>query len=271
MPARRCFVFMGLVVGVSYVALATADDDDAFPYRSDYGDVRFIGSEELSDRQDSGEVVIVDVRSKIEFDVIHPVEAVHIPVSNMRFVKRVKALVEKHPGKTIAFYCNGVTCLKSYEAARKAATGGVKGCYAYDAGIPEWARLYPRKTLLLGKTLTDPERQLIPKAAFKRRCLGFEAFRKMSRQPDVMVLDVRDRIQDSGELPGVKTTTSIPLDRLIPNFVEKRQHQDKTLLIFDQVGKQVRWLQYYLVDKGYTKFYFLRGGATAVLRKQSYR
>jgi len=93
----------------------------------------------------------------------------------------------------------------------------------------------------------------------------------MSAQGDALVIDVRDRIQDSGELPGVAKATRIPLDRLIPNLVKKRQHQDKTLFIFDQVGKQVRWLQYYLVENGYKKFYFLRGGATAVLNQQSYR
>ena len=36
------------------------------------------------------------------------------------------------------------------------------------------------------------------------------------------------------------------MDKFIPNFVQKKVNQDKHLYIFDQVGKQVRWLQYYL-------------------------
>jgi len=47
--------------------------------------------------------------------------------------------------------------------------------------------------------------------------------------------------------------------------------KDKQLVIFDQVGKQVLWLMYYLEDKGYKNYYFLKGGATSVLKKQKYR
>lgn len=42
-------------------------------------------------------------------------------------------------------------------------------------------------------------------------------------------------------------------------------------MIFDQVGKQVRWLMYYLVNSGYTNYFFLDGGATAILKEQEYR
>ena len=47
--------------------------------------------------------------------------------------------------------------------------------------------------------------------------------------------------------------------------------KDKQLVIFDQVGKQVLWLMYYLEDKGYKNYYFLKGGATSVLKEQKYR
>ncbi len=33
--------------------------------------------------------------------------------------------------------------------------------------------------------------------------------------------------------------------------VAKESNQDKTLLIFDQVGKQVKWPQYYLEEYGF--------------------
>jgi len=34
-------------------------------------------------KYDAGEVVIVDVRSKIEYNVIHPKDAVHVSVANI--------------------------------------------------------------------------------------------------------------------------------------------------------------------------------------------
>ena len=63
----------------------------------------------------------------------------------------------------------------------------------------------------------------------------------------------------------------IPLDKLIKNIIDKERMKDKQLLIFDQVGKQVAWLMYYLEDKGYKDYYFLKGGATSVFKDQTYR
>ena len=61
------------------------------------------------------------------------------------------------------------------------------------------------------------------------------------------------------------------MDKFIPNFVQKKVNQDKHLFIFDQVGKQVRWLEYYLVENGYQNYTFLKGGATSVLKVQKYK
>ncbi|MBW2021024.1 MAG: rhodanese-like domain-containing protein [Deltaproteobacteria bacterium] len=242
-----------------------------FPYRSQYPNVPPISTEELASKYDAGKVVIIDVRSKIEYNVIHPMGAIHLPVSKMTFVRDLGELIAQHPGKTFAFYCNGVTCLKSYEATKKAIKAGYQNCYVYDAGIPDWAIHYPEKTLLLGKPISNPEKQLIPKSEFKKKCLSFEDFKAKATGPNTMVIDVRDHIQSSGKLPGLEDARSIPLDVFIPNFVERKAHQDKTLLIFDQVGKQVRWLEYYLVENGYNNYFFLKGGATAVIKKQIYK
>jgi len=35
------------------------------------------------------------------------------------------------------------------------------------------------------------------------------------------------------------------------------------LMIYDAAGKQVRWLQYYLEDKGLKSYYFMAGGINA--------
>lgn len=35
---------------------------------------------------------------------------------------------------------------------------------------------------------------------------------------------------------------------------------EKTLLVYDEAGKQVRWMQYYLKDKGISNYYFMEGG-----------
>ena len=256
---------------VGALCLATQAVASNFPGRDKFPEVPYIVSEDLFKAYESGDAIIVDVRSSIEFSVIHPVDALHIPVSKMDFVKKVEELRSANAGKKIAFYCNGTTCLKSYIATQKAKKAGIDNVFAYDGGIPEWVMVYPDKTLLLGKVVTDPEKQVIPKSEFKKKAMGYDDFKAAAANEGGIVVDVRDAMQRSEELPGMGKTLKIPMDAFIPNFVQKKKNQDKPLFIFDQVGKQVRWLEYYLVENGYTNYKFLKGGATAVLKDQKYK
>lgn len=257
------------ITAAGFVAKGPAEASE-FPGREKYPDVSYIGSEDLFEASASGKAIIVDVRSTIEYNVIHASDALHIPVAKMDFANKVKQLAAENPGKKIAFYCNGTTCFKSYVAAQKAEKAGIENVFAYDGGIPEWVMLYPDKTLLLGNVVADPEKQVIPKAEFKKKTLSFEAFKAGAKKDMGLVIDVRDTIQRTKSLPGMGKTLKIPLDSFIPNFVEKKKNQNKPLYIFDQVGKQVRWLEYYLVKYGYKNYIFLKGGATGVLKDQKY-
>jgi len=260
-----------LLAGMLYIGLAPIHAADEFPYRKKYPSVVPISTQDLHKGYKAGDTVVVDVRSKLEYDVIHVNGARHIPLGNKTFLNQVGDLVSRNAGKKIAFYCNGITCLKSYEAAKRSTKKGFKNCYVYDAGIPDWAAVYPEDTLLLGKAIVNPDKQLIPKSAFKHKALPFDEFKSGYAANGGMLIDVRDHIQRSKNLPGLKKPRHIPLDRFLPHFVLKKEHQDKTLYIFDQVGKQVKWLQYYLKDNGYENYYFLNGGASSVLAKQEYK
>ncbi len=268
---KKMILLRGTVMLVFLLGLSQAAMAEDFPYRKKYPDTIPIETETLYQQYKTGRVVIVDVRSDIEYNVIHPKGAIHIPVGQLTFDEKAKEVFQGNPGKSVAFYCNGVTCLKSYEATRKAQEIGCRKCFVYDAGIPDWVEKYPAETLLLGKTVVAPEAQVIPKSEFKKRCLDFESFRQKAAAPNTIVIDARDHIQSSGTLPGLEKALKMPFSKLIPNFIEKKLEQDKTLLIFDQVGKQVRWLMYYLVNEGYTDYFFLDKGATGILKKQEYK
>lgn len=242
-----------------------------FPYRSKYPTVQFISTEDLASRYETGEIVLVDVRTKIEYDVVHVIGAAHINLAKITFLEEFGEFAKKNPGKAFAFYCNGTTCLKSYEAADRATKAGYKNCFAYDGGIPEWADRYPKKALLLGKPISDPKKQLIPASEFEKRCITFEEFKEKANEANALVVDVRDSIQDSGKLPSLTGVKQFPVDKFVLNFVEKKMDLEKTLLIFDQVGKQVEWIQYYLVEYGYQNYFFLKAGATSVLKDQKYK
>ena len=268
MKTKSKFIVSMLVLFLSF-SVAFAED---FPYRKDFPGVSYISSQDLKAKNDKKETIIIDVRSKIEYDVMHIDKCLHISMAQATFVDEVGKLIKDNPKKTIVFYCNGTTCLKSYESVQKMTEAGYKNTVAYDGGIPEWSKLYPAETIVFGKVLTDPGKQLISDSDFKKRLIDFETFKAKAANPKAIVVDIRDFIQNSGKLPGLENARTIPLDKFIPNFVAKKLEQDKTLLIFDQVGKQVKWLMYYLRDNGYENYYFLdKQGATSVLKKQDYK
>lgn len=259
------------IISLIFTLMGSTCYSEEFPYRNDYPNVPIVELEQLKTGYDNGSFVIVDVRSSIEFETIHPKGALHVSLSNANFTTDLKIVSAKNPGKKIAVYCNGVTCLKSYNAAQKAVDAGMTNVYAFDAGIPAWAKAFPAETLLVGKPIDDPEKQLIPKSQFKKKTIDFAQFQKLALSPNAKVIDARDPMQRSEKLPGVDKVLPIPIEKLIRNIINHDRMKDNQLIIFDQVGKQVRWVMYHLEDKGYVNYYFLKGGATAVLKEQKYR
>lgn len=251
-----------MVLAVSLVlaiAATTAAADEGFPLRAKFPSVKYVTTDDLVKKYQ--EMIIVDVRSKIEYDVIHINKAVHVPISTAMFTKDL-AKVRDAGGETpIAFYCNGHTCPKSYEAAEQAAGAGFKNVFAYDAGIYDWVKAQPEKGTLMGKTPV-PLDKLISKDALAKRMVTYGEFQKRASGPNAILVDIREPFQRQKvpQLPGLR---NIPTDRFA-ELLKKGEFKDKDLLILDAVGKQVEWIQYYLNIYGYENYAFLKGGAEAV-------
>jgi len=239
-----------------------------FPLREKYPNVKPITLEELSANYDS--TMIIDVRSQEEFDVIHVKKAQNIPVTKGTFLADLEKSRAKDGSAKIAFYCNGHTCAKSYKAAEIAGDAGFKNIYCFDAGIFEWTVAHPEKSVLLGKSPVDSAK-LISKDALKAKMIGWAAFAAQAASADALVIDLRDPFQrakdatlDQNKNVELKGIRNIPMDRLT-KLLAKGEFKDKQLLIFDAVGKQVEWLQYYLEDAGYTNYAFLDKGVLAAV------
>ena len=86
-----------------------------------------------------------------------------------------------------------------------------------------------------------------------------------------MVFDVRSGFLPSGEPLGLATARPVPLEIFLQNFVERKVHRDKTLLIFDQSGDELRRLQFHLRKNGYDNYFFLDGGAESALIRRTDR
>jgi len=245
-----------LLVSVFMVTGAWAKSE-AFPHREKYKDVQVIETEQLHAKL--GSVNIVDVRSKYEFDTLHIKGAVNIVLGSLSFASDVDALI-KSSGKPVIFYCNGGTCKKSYQAVKEAEKGGVLGTTAYDAGIYHWAQAHPEESVLLGKNPMNAN-EFIDNKAYKARIVEAEKFENMMNGRH-MVLDIRDRIQRDLQLFPFKENRAELADmNSIRQYVKEAKASGKTLLVYDKVGKQVRWFQYFLEREGVKNYYFMKGGS----------
>lgn len=237
---------------------------DEFPGRKLYSHVPYITINQLHDEYDN--TVIVDARSSVEYETLRITSAVNIPLSldNIKYKKKLLALREANPGKKIVFYCNGHTCMKSYKATYRATViAKLDDVYAFDAGIFDWTKAHPDKAVLLGQTPVDPKK-LLSKAKLKKHTLPAAEFIEKSKN-NAIILDVRSRHQRDGFYVFSRYEESIEMEDKVSlnKFIKQAKAQNKTLFIYDAVGKQVRWLQYYLEQQNAGPYYFMKGGAQA--------
>ncbi len=228
-----------------------------FPHRPLYPDVQLISTEDLAKK--IGKSVVVDVRSRYEYDTLHIKDARNIPLTDRNFTEELRK-IRQSTRDPIVFYCNGKTCAKSYEAAMAAIHARIPETYAYDYGIFAWAKAYPEKTVLLGKTPINVD-DLISDEKFKAHVLTPKEF-EGKINPSVIVLDVRDLAQRDNMLFPFKEER-IPLDRTskIETLLERVKKENHTLLVYDKAGHQVKWFQYHLESSGIKNYFFMKGGS----------
>lgn len=257
---------LSLILSVLLLALFStglyAKNDD-FPGRVKYPDLPYMELDDLYEKRN--DVVIVDARSILEFDTLKIKGAVNIPVAGKAFENQVQEL-RNSTSKPIVFYCNGRKCMKSFIAVKKAQAAGINSVYAYDAGIFEWTVAHPDEAILLEQTPVNVK-DLISKKDFSKRLLNPDSFstKAMDMGTQSMVLDVRDKFQRAGVgfYPGKERWISLDDRKKLEKYLAKVKKANKTLFIYDEVGKQVRWLQYALEKHGIKKYYFMDKGARA--------
>ena len=69
-----------------------------------YGNPRHLNTDQFSSLY--GHAIVVDCRSRLEYDVLHIKNAVHIPSGTM-VGEDLERLLQHYPHKPIVFYCNG--------------------------------------------------------------------------------------------------------------------------------------------------------------------
>ena len=255
-------VLFGFTVFISLFSSISVFASEGFPGRAEFPEIPLYEKSALL--KDLNKVVIVDSRSSLEFETLRIKNAVNISVASKDFVKKVKAL-RASTTRPIVFYCNGRSCYKSYKAAKKSLRYGVKNVFAYDAGVFEWAKTYPQHAELLGTSPVDLSK-IIPKAKLAERFLTPQKFTEIARSAPKnkkLILDVRDKYQRAGVgyFMGMEKWASLGDQKKLEKYLKKAINEKRTLYIYDETGKQVRWLQYTLEQHNIKNYYFMKKGA----------
>ena len=248
----RSTLLLFLSVFLFQPAFAKSPD---FPLRQKYPEVKPIEAKDLYDQ--FNKVVVVDVRSKYEFSIIHVKESRNIPLASKNFVNAIKKVRALRPNMPIVFYCNGITCAKSYKASVKVQENNIDNVFTFDLGIFEWTKKYPNHSFLLGENPAD-KNKLLTKKQLQAHMLSYAEFKKKAAEGGVVV-DVRDSFQRKVLILEEYSVKNIPMGK-VNRFIRENSKAGKTLLIFDAVGKQVRWLQYFIEKSKIKDYYFLKNG-----------
>jgi rhodanese-related sulfurtransferase len=262
--SRRALLLLLTILLAPGLVLAQSPEYE-FPGRAVYSTVKVLELEEL--HSILGQAHVVDVRSAYEFQTLHIKGAHHIALNDPSFDEKVRALKARQDWPVV-FYCNGKTCYKSYRATDKAMGAGIAQVYSYDAGIFDWSRAYPDRAVLLGRSPIDPTR-LIGGDKFKAHQLGPEEFASQVHSTNAVVIDVRESLQRAADSLFPNRQEDIALDDAegLKALLAAARKQGRRLLIYDEAGKQVRWLQYTLEDQGVSDYYFMRGGVKAFYKE----
>ncbi len=209
---------------------------------------------------------LIDTRSRFEYDILHMKNAIHVPVATM-VREDLERLRKRNPRRAIVFYCNGQSCSKSRIAFRQAERWGFRNIYHFRPGIRDWAKEHPEKVLYFGKILRHNSAglaRLFGPHQDNKNALSPGQFVTGSRQPEVLVVDIRD-VSERDKYPiNLPNLHHYPLDRLVKYLKSgSRRVAGRKLFVLDGGGSQASWLRFLFADQVDQDVVFLKGGARA--------
>ena len=230
-----------------------------FLLRSLYPAVKIINTARLVERFD--DVVLIDVRSAFEFEVMHINTAVNFPLASGQLATSLEKLAHSSAARTLVFYCSDSTCSSAFEAAEIATSMGFQKVLVYDGGVKSWLDTSPEKTFLVGERTGHPY-QVLSEQKHDEHLLSWQDFSAEAKMENSLVVDIRPRFVRHSS-PMLDDIHPIEMESLF-EAVSNRIWTEKRLLIYDMSGEEVRLLHYFLQASGYVDYYFLESGMESV-------
>lgn len=128
-------LFSPLFALIALLTFATAQAAELQPMTID--GAKTVTAEELLDLVDQHDnLVIIDARGQGDYDKGHLPEVIRIKNDDVTPETLAAAIPTKDT--PVCFYCNGVKCARSADAAAKATAAGYTNIYWFRGGISEW-------------------------------------------------------------------------------------------------------------------------------------
>jgi rhodanese-related sulfurtransferase len=250
------FAVCCLLVALPIASTVTATTDEQhFPLRPFYPTVKTIDTDRFLEIYFNA--IIIDVRSRFEFDVVRINKAKHVPLSEDDFIasiSRYRSLISETP---MVFYCNDSACSSAFRAVLLARAAGYTNLFVYDAGVFPLLMVAPEKITLMVTTPAQPD-LVISNDYYNKVRIDFKEFKERSTGMGTLLIDIRN-IYNRVHEPRLQGVRNIPMESFL-KAVTNRIWAEKKLLIFDQNGEKTNSLQYFLQANGYSNYVFLRGG-----------
>jgi DNA-binding transcriptional ArsR family regulator/rhodanese-related sulfurtransferase len=118
-------------------------------FASHAAEFELVGGPELLRRVESGEVVVLDVRPRMEFDAGHLPGAMNVPLPELE-----RRLAELPKDQAVVAYCRGRYCLLAYAAVDFLLANGVQAM-RMNLGVAEWK--HSQLPLVSGDQSAEPD------------------------------------------------------------------------------------------------------------------
>lgn len=265
LPAIPILVIAWIALAFAWPAHASVESD-SFPGRPIYFHVPVIELDELHAGIEDESLTAVDVRTRYEWDTLRIAESEHVSIDDPKFVAKVKALHAEHPNRRIAFYCRGHSCFLSYQAVERMKAAGFDHSVSMDAGIFDWAETYPEQTALFGVAPIDTA-ELIDFNRFRERLLPPMEFSARLQQESARALDLRRPFERDGISFFLDREVNIEAEDTVAmvGFLREARDSGRPLFVYDISGHEIKAFQYTLEAVGVENYYFMEGGAKALI------
>lgn len=246
--------------------------DKKYPNRKFYPGLNYLTTEQMVKDVIAGKYLVIDARPKLGYQTLHIKDSVNIHSGDKDFVNKFMEAVKKN-NKPIAFYCGGLTCLKSYKASVKAMDTLRKNkinreVFTYDAGITAFAYASPESVLKNGKEISE-DNPILDTKKLKKHALGAKEFTDMindDEEDSFVILDVREKkqriLRKLFMFKKEHKITVLEPDKLTI-FLNDVKKTGKTLMVYGAVEKQIESIFQLIQMTGTKKWFYLEGGEYA--------